>query len=87
MAQKVLSTTIKISPKDLKKGVVMLHLEEYRKLQEASAPTYYLTGKKAEKLDTLVERGLQEHREGKTIEASSLKEALRIYERRKNGHN
>lgn len=72
MAQRIVSTTIKISPKNLKKGVVMLDLEEYRRLQMASVPTYYLTGKRATALDTLVEEGLREHREGKTRRISSL---------------
>ena len=67
------SPTIRISQQDFKKGVVS---------------TYYLTGKKALALDRLVEEGLAEHRAGKTIMASSIREASEIYERRlKNGGN
>ena len=60
-------------------GVVVMSLKEYHRLLERSAPTYYLKGKAAERLDKLVEDGLKEHREGKTITAPSLKEALKIY--------
>lgn len=73
---------IKIPRKTIRDGVVILPLKEYHELRAQAVPTYYLTGKKAEALDRLVEKGLQEHREGKTIKASSLKEALQIYERR-----
>ena len=76
------STTIKISQQAFKKGVVVLPLAEYRELQARAVPTYYLTGKKALALDRLVEEGLKEHREGKTIMASSLREASKIYEKR-----
>lgn len=74
---------IKIDRKDLRGGVVILPLREYRAMQERTAPTYYLTGKKARDLDTLVKEGLKEHHEGKTIKAGSLKEALKIYEGRR----
>jgi len=79
---KVTSTTIKISPQSLKRGVVVMAAEEYERLQTRAIPTYYLTGKKALELDKLVEDGLREHRAGKTIKARSLKEALKVYERR-----
>ncbi len=75
------STTIKISDQALKKGVVLLDLGKY---QEMQVPTYYLTGQAAEDADKLVEEGLREHREGKTIKASSVREAMSIYETRKN---
>ena len=61
------------------KGVVVLPLAEYKRLTERAIPEYYLTGKAAEDLDKLVEEGLREYREGKTIQASSLKHALRKY--------
>ena len=76
------STTIKISQPAFKKGVVVLPLAEYRDLQARAVPTYYLTGKKALALDRLVEEGLKEHQEGKTITASSIREAAEIYERK-----
>lgn len=66
-----------------KGGVVILSLKEYQKLRERAVPEYYLTGKAAEKLDKLVEEGLREYAEGKTIRADSLDEALEIYERQR----
>ena len=62
--------------------VVALPLKEYRELQERAVPTYQLYGKEAEELDKLVEEGLRDYEEGRTIEASSLDEALKIYEKR-----
>ena len=63
-------------------GMVILPLAEYEKLRQNVAPTYYLQGKEAEKLDNLVRDGMKEYRAGKTIKAGSLDEALKIYERR-----
>lgn len=76
--------TITVLRKAVEKGggMVVLSLKEYQKLRERAAPEYYLTGKAAEDLDTFVEEGLREHAEGKTIRASSLDEALEIYDRR-----
>jgi len=74
---------VKIPQKALKKGVVLLDLEEYRKMRAREIPTYYLKGKEAEELDKLVEEGLKEYKRGETIEAPSLKEALKIYEQEK----
>jgi hypothetical protein len=78
-----------ISEKEIQKkgGVVILSLREYRKLCERAVPTYYLKGKEAEELDKLVEEGLREYKEGRTISASSLKEALKIYGRRRKNKN
>jgi hypothetical protein len=59
-------------------------LREYKKLCERTVPIYYLKGKEAEKLDKLVKEGLKEYEEGRTISAYSLKEALRVYEKRRN---
>ena len=61
------------------KGVVVLPLKEYQRLLAAAVPTYYLKGKAAVRLDKLVERSLREYREGKTISASSMTEALKKY--------
>ncbi|MDP3763154.1 MAG: hypothetical protein Q8Q92_00635 [bacterium] len=74
-------TTITISKKKIEEesGVVVLPLKEYRKLCEQAAPTYYLKERAAEKLDKLVENGLKDYREGKTISARSLGEAMKIY--------
>lgn len=65
-------------------GVVVLPVAEYRRLVERdNIPEYYLTGKAATDLDKLVAEGLKEHKEGKTIKASSVTEALKIYARGK----
>lgn len=69
------------------KGVVILPLREYQKLCEKAVLTYYLRGKEAEELDKLVKEGLKEYEKGETIKASSLKEALNIYGRKKNKKN
>ena len=83
MANKNNKNVITISREEVKKtgGMVILPLREYEKLRETAVPTYYLQGKEAEELDRLVEQGLKDHREGKTIKASSLKEALEIYDK------
>lgn len=75
------SGVITISKKAISKnnGVVVLPIEEYKKLLENSIPTYYLKGKEAEELDKLVEKGLREYKDGKTINAESLSGALKIY--------
>ena len=75
--------TITISKKEVYKkgGVVVLSLKEYKDLEERAIPHYQLEGKEAEELDKLVKEGLKEHKEGKTIKASSLKEAMEIYDR------
>lgn len=81
------STTIKISDQALKRGVAFLDLDEYRRLQQAAVPTYFLTGQAAEALDCEVEEALQEDREGKTIQASSIREALAKYDAQENSKN
>ena len=63
-------------------GVVILPVREYQKLLQNAVPTYYLTGKAAEKLDKLVDEGMKEYKAGKTIRAGSIRQALRQYERR-----
>ena len=60
-------------------GVVILSLREYQKLCETAVPTYYLKGKEAEKLDRLAEEGMREYETGETINATSLKKALKLY--------
>ena len=78
-------TTINISNKKIKKvgGVVILPIEEYQRLQESAAPVYYLSGKAAKDLDSLVGKGQREYRSGKTIKANSLKEAFTRYGKKK----
>jgi hypothetical protein len=63
-------------------GFVVLPLKEYIRLCKSAVPSYYLKGKMAEELDKLVAEGLKEYEKGETIEAPSLKEALKVYERR-----
>ncbi len=72
--------TIKEQKIEKQKGVVILPIKEYQRLVANNIPTYYLTGKKAIAADRLVKYGLREHKAGRTIKASSVKEALRIYE-------
>ena len=75
-------------PKEmLKKGFVILGLDEYEELKKSTVPNYYLSGKAAEDLDREVEQALQEDREGKTIEAYSVREAMAIYDAKKNNKN
>lgn len=73
--------TVTISKNQIRKegGVVVLSLEEYKRLSEQAVPRYYLKGNEAKDLDKLVERGLKEYREGKVITAKSLGEAMKIY--------
>lgn len=73
------SITLKQDKIEKHKGVVILPLKEYQMLLERAVPTYYLSGKAAKDADRLVEEGLREYRSGKTIEANSLKDALRKY--------
>lgn len=68
-------STITISKNKVQKqgGVVVLSLKEYQKLRQQAIPTYYLKGKEAKTLDTLVEKGLKDYRAGeyKTIKSLS----------------
>jgi len=66
--------TITIPKTKVKKegGIVILSLKEYQKLCERAAPTFYLKGKEAEKLDKLVEEGLRDYRKGKCKSIKSL---------------
>ncbi|PJE73774.1 MAG: hypothetical protein COV02_00770 [Candidatus Terrybacteria bacterium CG10_big_fil_rev_8_21_14_0_10_41_10] len=64
--------TIEIPKSALSKGVVILGLSAYKKLQEKAVPAYYFSGKKAEEIDKLVKEGLDEHKKGKTIRLKSL---------------
>ncbi len=73
------SITIKKATVEKEDGVVVLPLREYRRLVAASLPAYLLRGTAADDLDGLVEEGLREHLEGKTIVADSLHSALRQY--------
>lgn len=54
------------------KGVVILPLAEYQRLQERAIPEYFLTGKAARDLDKLVEEGLREYKAGKCRKLNSL---------------
>ena len=73
--------TIQKSKIKSENGVVILPVKEYQKLLERAVPTYYLSGKDAEELDKLYEEGMKEYREGRTIKAGSLKEAIKKHGR------
>ena len=77
-------STITISKSKVAKeaGVVVLPVREYQRLLRAAVPTFYLTGKAARNLDKRVEEGLREHREGKTMVATSTSSALKAYRNR-----
>jgi len=47
-------------------------------------PVYQLRGKATERLDMRVREAMREYQAGKTISASSIDEALRMYARKKN---
>ena len=68
--------TITVSKNTINKmgGVVVLPIKEYRKMQAAIIPTYYLHGKSARALDKLVKEGLQNYKTGKTKVIKSLTE-------------
>ncbi|MBI2051066.1 MAG: hypothetical protein HYT31_04700 [Parcubacteria group bacterium] len=74
------SPTVAVPKKIREKGFVVLGLDEYEALKSAAIPTYHLTGAAAEELDREVEQALKEDREGKTIEASSIREAMSVYD-------
>ncbi len=88
MANRISKNLITISRETVRKkgGIVILPLGEYERLKRA-IPAYQLKGKAAEKLDKLVEEGLREYEMGRTIRAPSLKEALKIYGRKKDKKN
>ena len=66
--------TVTISKRKIKKegGVVVLPIEEYKRLTEQAVPTYYLTGKSATNLDKLVTRGVRDYEAGKCKRIKSL---------------
>ena len=72
MAKVLENQIVKIPQSALKKGVVLLDLEEYKKMRTREVPTYYLEGKEAEELDKLVEEGLRDYRQGKCKKIKSL---------------
>ena len=72
MAKILEKQIISIPQKALRKGVVLLDLEEYKRMRAREMPTYYLEGKEAKKLDKLVEGGLKDYKQGKCKEIKSL---------------
>jgi len=64
--------TVSKNEVEKQKGVVILPLKQYRELIRGAAPTYYLTGKEALKLDRLVGGGLKEFKAGKTKKIKTL---------------
>lgn len=63
-----------VSEKTIQKtgGIVILSLVEYEELRRNVVPTYYLKGKEAIQLDSLVREGLSEYKAGKTKTIDSL---------------
>lgn len=57
---------------DKEGGIVILSLREYQKLCAKAVPTYYLEGKEAEEIDSLVKEGLVAYRRGKSKKIRSL---------------
>jgi len=54
------------------KGMVILPLREYEKLRNNAVPTYYLKGREAKRLDSLVQEGIKEYRAEKCKTIKSL---------------
>lgn len=67
-------STITLSKKQIQKsgGIVVLPIDEYRRLSLRAVPEYYLTGKKAKALDKLVKEGLRDYELGKCRKIKSL---------------
>lgn len=67
-------STITLSKKQIQEsgGVVVLPLEEYRKLSARAVPEYYLKGKEAKAIDKLVVEGLRDYELGKCKKIKSL---------------
>ena len=63
-----------VSEKEVQKkgGVVVLSLEEYRKLLERAVPLYQLYDEEAEEIDNLFKEGMREYKAGKTTKIKSL---------------
>lgn len=61
-------------PKNLIKNndLVIIPRKEYESMKARMFPVFYLKGKKAEKLDRLVKKGLRDYREGKCKTIKSL---------------
>lgn len=70
-----------------KKATFMGYETEVWNGKKYKVPAYQLHGKAAERLDMRVREGMREYRAGKTITASSVDKALRIYARKKNNKN
>ncbi|OGM91236.1 hypothetical protein A2755_02430 [Candidatus Wolfebacteria bacterium RIFCSPHIGHO2_01_FULL_48_22] len=64
--------TIRKESVEKHEGVVVLPVKKYKELIARVVPTFYLKGKKAEKLDKLVKEGLREYKAGKTKRLKSL---------------
>jgi len=64
--------TLNVTKSALEEGLVVLGLEKYKEMEEKAVSTYYLSGKKVEEVDKLVNEGLKEHRAGKTKRIKSL---------------
>ncbi|OGZ00012.1 MAG: hypothetical protein A2945_00660 [Candidatus Liptonbacteria bacterium RIFCSPLOWO2_01_FULL_52_25] len=64
--------TIQKSKIRAEKGMVVLPIEEYKKLLLRAVPTFYLSGKAAERIDRLVKDGFTDLKRGKVKRIKSL---------------
>ncbi|MDP2950894.1 MAG: hypothetical protein Q8N55_00770 [bacterium] len=65
--------TLSKSAVQIQNGMVVLPLQEYKRLcEDAAIITYHLKGKEAEKLDCLVRDGMNEYKAGKCKTIKSL---------------
>ena len=65
--------TITISKNLIKNDdLVIIPRKEYESMKAQMAPTFYLKGKEADKLDKIIREGLKEYQEGKCKTIKSL---------------
>ena len=74
--KKMLAATVSKKKIDGAKGVITLPLKEYFELLKNAAPTVYLKGKEAARLDRLVKKGLRDYKNKKTIRISSFEDLM-----------
>jgi hypothetical protein len=67
-------STVTLQKENIKteNGVVVLPIKEYERLRANTVPVFYLSGREATKLDSLVEKGIENHKAGKTRKIKSL---------------
>jgi hypothetical protein len=70
--------TVTVSKKKIggARGMITLPLKEYFELLKNAAPTVYLKGKEAARLDRLVKKAVRDDKNKKTIRISSLRDLM-----------